>query len=87
VSLRIVLADDSLIVREGVRGMLDTQPDLHVVGTCADLDSLLAAVAELAPDVVVTDVRMPPTSTDEGIRGAALLRASNPGVGVVVLSQ
>jgi len=87
VSLRIVLADDSLIVREGVRGMLDSQPDLSVVGTCADLDSLLAAVAKHAPDVVVTDVRMPPTSTDEGIRAAALLRASDPGVGVVVLSQ
>ena len=86
-SLRIVLADDSLIVREGVRGMLDSQPDLSVVGTCADLDSLLAAVAKHAPDVVVTDVRMPPTSTDEGIRAAALLRASDPGVGVVVLSQ
>lgn len=86
-SLRIVLADDSLIVREGVRGMLDSQPGLEVVGTCADLDSLLTAVAELAPDVVVTDVRMPPTHSDEGIRAAAQLRASNPGVGVVVLSQ
>jgi len=55
VSLRIVLADDSLIVREGMRGMLDSQPDLSVVGTCADLDALLAAVAKHAPDVVVTD--------------------------------
>jgi DNA-binding NarL/FixJ family response regulator len=87
VSLRIVLADDSLIVREGVRGMLDSQPDLKVVDTCADLDSLMTMVGQLVPDVVVTDVRMPPTNTDEGIRAAAALRASHPGLAVVVLSQ
>ncbi|MBL7490445.1 response regulator transcription factor [Frankia sp. AgB1.9] len=86
-SLRIVLADDSLIVREGVRRMLDSQPDLKVVDACADLGSLMTMVGQLAPDVVVTDVRMPPTNTDEGIRAAAALRASHPGLAVVVLSQ
>jgi DNA-binding NarL/FixJ family response regulator len=87
VTLRVVLADDSLIVREGVRGVLDFQPDITVVGSCGDLDALLAMVAVEEPDVVVTDVRMPPTGTDEGIQAAGRLRVSHPRVGVVVLSQ
>jgi DNA-binding NarL/FixJ family response regulator len=85
--IRVVLADDHLIVREGVGRLLATQPDLEVVGTCSDLDALLAAVDAQRPDVVVTDIRMPPTRSDEGIRAAARLRATHPEIGVVVLSQ
>ena len=85
--IRLVLAEDHLLVREGVRRLLETQPDVEVVSVCGDLDSLLAAVAAERPDVVVTDIRMPPGSTDEGIQAAARLRETNPDVGVVVLSQ
>jgi DNA-binding NarL/FixJ family response regulator len=87
VALRVVLAEDNYLVREGVQRLLDGAPDVDVVAACADLDTLLAAVAEHQPDVVVTDIRMPPTSTDEGIRAATMLRESQPGLGVVVLSQ
>jgi DNA-binding NarL/FixJ family response regulator len=83
----VVIAEDSLLVREGVRRMLDRQPDLEVVDEAADLPGLERAVAEHSPDVLVTDVRMPPTSTDEGIRAARALRATHPDLGVVVLSQ
>jgi DNA-binding NarL/FixJ family response regulator len=83
----VVLAEDSYIVREGLEQVLATSPAIEVVATCADLDSLLAAVDSDRPDVVVTDIRMPPTETDEGIRAAAALRESRPEVGVVVLSQ
>jgi DNA-binding NarL/FixJ family response regulator len=83
----IALADDSLIVREGVGQILATEPEMRVVASCGDLPSLLAAVESERPDVVVTDIRMPPTSTDEGIRVAGLLRETHPGIGVVVLSN
>jgi DNA-binding NarL/FixJ family response regulator len=86
VTLRVVLAEDNYLVREGVRRLLDGD-GIEVTATCADLGSLLAAVDEHRPDVLVTDIRMPPTGTDEGIRAAAILRDSHPGVGVVVLSQ
>ncbi len=86
-SIRIVLAEDQYLVREGLRRLLESQDDLEVAAVCDDLDSLLAAVAAHAPDVVVTDVRMPPTHTDEGIRAAARLRETDPDVGVVVLSE
>ena len=85
--IRLVLADDSFIVREGLRELLSSVDDLKVVATCADLDSLRAAVEKERPDVVVTDIRMPPTSTDEGIRIAEELRGTQPSIGVVVLSQ
>jgi len=85
--IRLVLADDQYLVREGVRRLLETQDDLEVAAVCDDLDSLLAAVEAEQPDVVVTDVRMPPGGTDEGIQAAARLRETNPEVGVVVLSQ
>ncbi len=87
VSLRVVLADDSLLIREGVGRLLDVQPGITVVGSCGDLDELLAMVEAERPNVVVTDVRMPPTGTDEGIRAASQLRVSHPSIGVVVLSQ
>src|SRR6187200_3213231 len=67
VLIRVVLAEDSYIVREGLEKVLGNAPGLEVVATCGDLDSLLAAVESERPDVVVTDIRMPPTKTDEGI--------------------
>jgi DNA-binding NarL/FixJ family response regulator len=85
--LRLVIAEDHLLVREGVRRLLETVPDLEVAAVCGDLDSLLAAVAAEHPDVVVTDIRMPPGNDDEGIQAAERLRATDPDVGVVVLSQ
>jgi DNA-binding NarL/FixJ family response regulator len=87
VAIRVVLAEDSYLVREGLEQVLDMAPEIEVVATCADLDSLLIAVETELPDVVVTDIRMPPTETDEGIRAAALLRERRPEIGVVVLSQ
>ena len=86
-ALRVVVAEDSLLVREGIRRILDRQPDLEVTAECADLPGLLAAVDADPPDVVVTDVRMPPTGGDEGIAAAERFRTSHPGLGVVVLSQ
>jgi DNA-binding NarL/FixJ family response regulator len=85
--IRLVLAEDHYLVREGVRRLLETRPDLEVAAVCDDLGSLLAAVDAERPDVVVTDIRMPPGDTDEGIQAAARLRETNPEVGVVVLSQ
>jgi DNA-binding NarL/FixJ family response regulator len=87
VTVRIVVADDSLLVREGVRALLSDQPDLDVVGTGADLDELRAVIIATEPDVVVTDICMPPTNSDEGVRAALELRRTRPRVGVVVLSQ
>jgi DNA-binding NarL/FixJ family response regulator len=87
VALTVVVADDALLVREGVLRVIDAQADLEVVGQCGDYDTLIALADEHAPDVVVTDIRMPPTGTDEGIRAAVALRDSHPRTGVVVLSQ
>jgi DNA-binding NarL/FixJ family response regulator len=84
---RVVLAEDSFIVREGLREILGRRPGIEVASAHADLDSLLAAVEADPPDVVITDIRMPPNHTDEGIRAAAELRERHPDVGVVVLSQ
>jgi DNA-binding NarL/FixJ family response regulator len=86
-TIRLVLADDEYLVREGLRRLLEKQDGLEVAAVCDDLDSLLAAVAAELPDVVVTDIRMPPGATDEGIQAAVRLRDTNPEVGVVVLSQ
>ncbi len=86
-AVRIVLAEDNYLVREGLHKLVETEPDLEVVAVCADYDELRAAVERERPDVVVTDIRMPPTGTDEGIRAAAELRESRPEIGVVVLSQ
>src|SRR6266581_5987441 len=85
--IRVVLADDSFIVREGVRELLQSVEEIALVATCSDLDSLEAAIDREHPDVVLTDIRMPPTNTDEGIRVAEALRSSAPSIGVVVLSQ
>jgi class 3 adenylate cyclase/ActR/RegA family two-component response regulator len=85
--ITIVLADDSLLVREGVRALLNLPADLDVVGVAEDFDSLVNAAEELKPQVVVTDIRMPPSFQNEGIEGAKLIRKRNPGTGVVILSQ
>lgn len=85
--LTVVLAEDSLLVREGISQVVSRHDDLKVVAACVDLPELLGAVELHRPDVVVTDVRMPPTSTDEGIQAATRIRASHPSIGVVVLSQ
>ena len=86
-SLRIVVGEDNLLVREGLVRLLSTASDLDVVASCADYDAVVAAVEQEDPDVVLTDIRMPPTSTDEGIRVAKELHVSHPGIGVVVVSQ
>jgi DNA-binding NarL/FixJ family response regulator len=86
-SIRVVLADDHLIVREGVQRLLGTQAGIEIAAACGDLDSLLAAVDAEEPDVVVTDIRMPPGNADEGIRAADRLRETHPDIGVLVLSQ
>ncbi len=85
--IRVVLAEDSFLVRESVVRLLATAPSINVIAACADLDELLAAVEADPPDVVLTDIRMPPTGTDEGIRAAQTLRDTHPEIGVVVLSQ
>ena len=85
--IRIVLADDHYLVREGVAALIATEAELDLVATCGDHDATLAAIAEHEPDVLVTDIRMPPTGTDEGVRIASRLRDERPGIGVVVLSQ
>jgi DNA-binding NarL/FixJ family response regulator len=86
-SIRLVLAEDHFLVREGVRRLLETQPDFELTAACGDLGSLLAAVDAQRPAVVVTDIRMPPGNGDEGIQAAEHLRKKNPEVGVVLLSQ
>ncbi len=85
--MKVVLAEDSYLVRQGVVRLLESADDIELARVCSDLPSLLAAVDEVNPDVVITDIRMPPTSTDEGIQAANTLRSRHPRVGVVVLSQ
>jgi DNA-binding NarL/FixJ family response regulator len=85
--MRIVFAEDNYLVREGTAALLGTVDGLELVASVGDAELLLAAVVEYAPDVVLTDIRMPPTHTDEGIRAAKRIRAEHPAIGVVVLSQ
>jgi DNA-binding NarL/FixJ family response regulator len=86
-AIRVVLADDSYLVREALDHVLAGADGIEVVASCRDRDSLRRAIEEGRPDVVVTDIRMPPSDSDEGLQVAADLRRTNPGVGVVVLSQ
>ena len=81
------MAEDNYLVREGVTKLLAAEDDVEVAAACADYPSLMEAVDSHRPDVVVTDIRMPPTSRDEGIRAANELRERYPEIGVVVLSQ
>ena len=87
VSIRVVLADDSVAMRDVLAQILDRSPDIDIVATAGDEPTLLAAVDEARPDVVVTDVRMPPTGTDEGVRVAERLATEQPDIGVVIVSQ
>jgi len=86
-ALRVVFADDNFLVREGVAALLAEVDDIDVVDVVADPELLLASVAAHSPDAVLTDIRMPPTHTDEGIVAAKRIRSEHPDTGVVVLSQ
>ena len=85
--IRVALAEDHVLLREGISRLVAANEDFELVGAASDLPQLLALVADHDPDVVVTDIRMPPTGTDEGIRAAAWIRQNHPRAGVVVLSQ
>jgi adenylate cyclase len=85
--ITVFLADDNLIVREGVRALLALEPDIEIVGTAADYDGLVAGAEAAAPQVVVTDIRMPPSFQREGIDAAKEVRKRHPGTGIVILSQ
>ena len=85
--IRLVLAEDQYLIREALRSLLETRDDFEIAAVCEDLDSLLEAVEAERPDVVITDIRMPPKNTDEGIQAAIRLRETSPEIGVVVLSQ
>jgi len=84
---RVIIAEDDALLRQGVVRLLERVDDIEVVGEASDLPSLRTAVADLNPDVVVTDIRMPPTGTDEGIQASRWIAEHHPGIGVVVLSQ
>src|SRR5664280_37830 len=86
-AIRVVLSEDNTLLREGLSRLIEGDGDLELAGVATDLPELLALIETHEPDVVVTDIRMPPTGTDEGIRAAAWLRQHHPSVGVVVLSQ
>jgi len=85
--IRVAIGEDNLIAREGICRVLEAEEEIEIVATCGDLATLRYAVDEQRPDVVLADIQMPPTKTNEGIRLAAELRASNPLVGVLILSQ
>jgi DNA-binding NarL/FixJ family response regulator len=87
VTVRVALAEDDVLVRQGIAGVLTSADDLTLVASAGDLDTALRVIDSSDPDVVVTDIRMPPTMTDEGIRLATEIERRYPGTGVVVLSQ
>src|SRR3954447_26479029 len=87
VPIRLVIAEDSYLVREGLAQLLDSDPDVELVGVAEDRGSLVEAIERERPDVVLTDIRMPPLQQQEGILVAAELRTSHPDIGVVILSQ
>ena len=85
--VRVVFAEDNYLVREGTAALLQASDDVDLVGIATELDELISAVEELSPDAVLTDIRMPPTNSTEGIDAAKRIRAQHPDIGVVVLSQ
>ena len=87
VPIRVVLAEDNYLLREGLGQLLAAADEVELVASCGDLPALERAIEEHSPDVVITDIRMPPTGTDEGLRAADRLRSERPEVGVVVLSS
>lgn len=86
-SISVLLADDNLLIREGVKALIDLSEDIEVTGVASDYDELLDAAEATAPQVVVTDIRMPPNFQREGIEAAKMVRKMHPGTGVVILSQ
>ncbi len=86
-TIRVVLAEDNTLLREGLRGLVTGQEGMEVVAACGDLTSLLHAIDDLRPDVVLTDIRMPPQHGDEGVQAAEFARRKDPSIGVVLLSQ
>jgi DNA-binding NarL/FixJ family response regulator len=86
-TIRVVLAEDHALLRQGIERLLENAPDIELVGTATDRPTLESLITETDPDVVITDIRMPPTGTDEGIEVATQLRETRPACGVVVLSQ
>ena len=86
-TISVLLADDNLIVREGVRALIERHKDLRIVGVAADYDEVVQGATELEPQVLVTDIRMPPAFNREGIDAAKEVRKRHPGTGVVILSQ
>jgi DNA-binding NarL/FixJ family response regulator len=87
VGLRVVVAEDNALLRDGMARLIQSRPDLELAGVATDLPGLVDLIDRERPDVVVTDIRMPPTSRDEGIQAANRLRETSPATGVVVLSQ
>lgn len=85
--VRVLFAEDNYLVREGTAALLQSSDEVDLIGTASALDELLVAVEELKPEVVLTDIRMPPTNTTEGIDAARRIRSDHPDIGVVVLSQ
>jgi DNA-binding NarL/FixJ family response regulator len=85
--LRVVFAEDNYLVREGTAALLTSSQEVELVGTATTREELIAAVEGTSPDAVLTDIRMPPTGTNEGIEAAKEIRAAHPEIGVVVLSQ
>jgi DNA-binding NarL/FixJ family response regulator len=85
--IRVVFAEDNYLVREGTAALLTSSPEIDLVGTATDFEELMLAVDELRPGAVLTDIRMPPTNTTEGIDAARKIRGEHPEIGVVVLSQ
>ena len=83
----MVLGEDSFLAREGISRVINSLDGIELVAVCEDLDTLRAEIDRVEPDVVLTDIRMPPTHTDEGVRLAAELRSTHPRIGVVLLSQ
>ena len=86
-TIRVLIAEDSLLVSEGIRRIVEAEPDLEVACVCGDLESMLEGVDRVHPDIVLTDIRMPPDGADEGIRAAAMFRDNPTDVPVLVLSQ
>ena len=85
--IQVVVADDAYVIREGLAATLSLAPEIKLAGVCSDGNELRGAIAASCPDVVITDVRMPPSGDGEGIRIASRLRESHPEVGVIVLTQ
>jgi DNA-binding NarL/FixJ family response regulator len=86
-TIRVVVAEDNVLLQEGMSGLIRARPELELVGVASSLPRLVDLIETQLPHVVVTDIRMPPTGTDEGIQAAAWLRAHHPQIGVVILSQ